>query len=68
MNQTKPRYVIRLGPDGYYGSVIWGFSPIEKARVYPTMKEASRNLNRMRDRFHYNQASIEIYNEPKRTS
>jgi hypothetical protein len=59
------KYVIRLGPDGYYGSVIWGYSPIEQAKVFDSRKEAHRLLNRVRDRFHYSKSEIEPY-EPSR--
>jgi len=58
---TKPKYRIRLDENGFYGSLIWQSSPLDKARIYDTMKQARRTLNRLRDRFHYNKAEIEIH-------
>lgn len=51
---------VRLGLEGYYGEDIWGYSPKEKARIFEKMKDARRVLNRVRDRFHFSKAEIEI--------
>ena len=42
--------VIRLNDDGYYGSKPFAAMPREEAIVFPTMKEARRQLNRLNGR------------------
>ena len=54
------KYVIRLTDKGYFSqNHPWSAVHISKATYFDTMKEARRNLNRLRDGLGFSQAEIE---------
>ena len=61
------KYVIKMtegDKSGYYGKVMWGFSNIEDAKTFDTMKGARKIQNRLNSRLMKSSVSeIEEYEE-----
>jgi hypothetical protein len=60
------KYVIQMNyvdskEIGYYGSVTWNASPLEKAKIFDTKKEARAVASRMADRFHFEGVEVIEY-------
>lgn len=55
------KYIIKLNDEGFYGKVPWGPSPLSDAKVFDSMKEARKQLSRLRDRLGFPKAIIMIY-------
>jgi len=53
------KYVIKLNEKGYFGEKPWDEVPRSEAVVFPRMKEARQQLNRLRDRLGYQLSEIE---------
>lgn len=60
--QSKKTIRIRLNFEGYFGIEPWSASPLKNAISFKTMKDARRQLNRLR-KFGYGHAEIEVKEE-----
>ena len=54
-------YVIRISEEGYFGKKPYTPMPLEEATVFPSMKAARKQENRLRSVLKYPNATIESY-------
>jgi hypothetical protein len=54
------KYIIRLNKDGFFGRRPYTTMKVEDAKVFNSMKEARKQLNRLRTVLHYPTAEIEV--------